>query len=86
MNELQKSAEAERLLNDPAFRDAIGALVSGIHAKMRQVPIGDEKMHTRLILLLQCAESIEGYLRQAVQTGEMVKIEEEKRKRMAFFR
>lgn len=84
--EVVRAGEAARVLDSRIFREAKDRILSGIQAQMRTVPLADQTMHTRLILLLQCWQSIEGYLEQVKETGKLAEFQiEEERKRRRFW-
>jgi hypothetical protein len=84
--ELSRGNEAAQLLDSPAFQEASSRIREGIMARMKTVPISDDRMQAKLILLLQCWESIESYLQQSKQTGKFAAFQiEEERKRRGFF-
>lgn len=82
-DEIRLGADAEEVLRNRAFQAAQKAVKDGINAQMRSVPMSDEKMHTRLILALQCWDVIERYLENAAQSGQLAifTLEQEKEKK-----
>lgn len=77
------------MLDSAIFNEAKQRVIDGIHAKMKAVPLNDEKMHTRLICLLQCWNSLESYLSQVRETGRLadfqIRASEEKQHRFQIF-
>lgn len=80
--EVIRGGQARDVLDSPIFNEAKQRVIDGINAKMRSVPLTDEKMHTKLIMLLQAWNSLESYLDQVKETGKMAdfQIESDKRK------
>lgn len=87
--EIIRGGQAAQVLDAPIFVEAKKAVLDGIHEQMKRVPMADQTMHTRLILTLQCWDTLEKYLAQIKQTGEIakfqVKQEEERRARFKLF-
>lgn len=87
--ELIRAGEAASVLDSRIFNEAKQRVIDGIHAKMRAVPLNDEKMHTRLICLLQCWTSLENYLAQVQETGKFadfqIRAEEEQKRKFQIF-
>lgn len=88
-DEIARGGEAAQVLDSPVFLAARKHVLDGIEAQMRRVPMSDQTMHTRLILALQCWDSLEKYLEHIKQTGEIaqfqIKQEEERRARFKLF-
>jgi hypothetical protein len=84
-DELIRAGHAREVLDSTIFKEAAQSVRSGIDAHMLRVPLVDQTMHTRLILLRQCWDQLERYLDQVRQTGEIKAFEiqqEEQRKRL----
>lgn len=84
-DEIIRAGHAREVLDSAIFKEAAQAVRSGIDAHMLRVPLADQTMHTRLILLRQCWDQLERYIDQVRQTGEIKAFElqqEEQRKRM----
>lgn len=84
--EVFRGGKAREVLESAIFLEAKQRVIDGINAKMRTVPLTEERMHTRLIMLLQAWNSLEAYLEQVKETGKMAdfQIEDQKRK-LRFF-
>jgi hypothetical protein len=87
--ELVKAGQAAQVLDSAIFIEAKQRVIDGIHAKMKAVPLSDEKMHTRLICLLQCWTSLESYLEGVRETGKLadfqIRATEEQKRRISIF-
>lgn len=87
--EVIRGGEAEQVLNSVIFNAARQHVLDGIDRQMRNVPMSDEKMHSRLILTLQCWHALESYLDQIKQTGEIAEFQiqqqEEAKRRFRIF-
>jgi hypothetical protein len=69
--EVIRGGHAREVLDSDIFREASNAVKSAIDAHMLKVPVADQAMHTRLILMRQCWHQLESYLEQVKQTGEV---------------
>lgn len=69
--EVIRGHQAEDLLNNPLFKDAINAVRDGIVSAISTSPMGDEQTHNRLAIALQLANQIEKQLISHVHTGKM---------------
>lgn len=87
--EVIRGGQARDVLESRIFVEAKCKILDGIHAQMRAVPISDDKMHTRLILTLQLWDTLEKYLENVKQTGELASFqlqqEEDRKKRLRIF-
>ena len=84
-DEVIRAGHAREVLDSSIFKEASEAVREGIYSLMGRVPVADQNMHTRLILMLQCWGQLERYLDQVKQTGEIKAFEaqqEETRKRV----
>lgn len=73
--ELIRAGHARDVLDSTIFREAKQRVIDGIHAKMRAVPLADDKMHTKLIIALQMWTSLENYLEQVKETGKFAEFQ-----------
>lgn len=69
--EIQRGDEAERILDNPVFKDAVESVRKGIVNAMAESPMGDDKTHNRLVIALQLVNQIERNLKTVMQTGKM---------------
>jgi predicted nucleotidyltransferase len=87
--DIARGGEADQILRSTLFIGARKRVLEGIESQMRQVPLSDQTMHTRLILALQVWDQFEKYFEQIKQTGEIaqfqVRQEEERKKRWSVF-
>lgn len=87
--EIIRGGHAGEVLDSVVFKEAKARVRDGILAQMARVPMGEEKMHTRLIITLQLWNALEDYLTQIQQTGKIaafqVKQEEERKKLFKVF-
>lgn len=87
--EIVRGGQAAQVLDAPIFVEAKKAVLEGIQRQMAAVPLSDATMHTRLITVLQLWNTLESYLAQAKQTGEIAQFQinqsEEQRKRFKLF-
>lgn len=88
-DEIKRGGDAASVLDSSVFLAARKHVLEGIERQMRAVPMANQEMHSRLILTLQCWDSLEKYLEQIKQTGEIaqftIKQEEERRARFKLF-
>lgn len=87
--EIIRGGQAADVLDSAIFAEAKKAILDGIQSQMRTVPIADDKMHTRLVLTLQLWDTLEKYLENVKQTGEIsafkIAQDEERKKRFRMF-
>jgi D-serine deaminase-like pyridoxal phosphate-dependent protein len=87
--EITRGGDAAQVLDSKIFVEAKQAVLEGIQRQMKAVPMSDQTMHSRLIMLLQCWSTLESYLDQVKQTGEIaqfqIKQDEERKSRFKMF-
>jgi D-serine deaminase-like pyridoxal phosphate-dependent protein len=87
--EIIRGGDAAAVLDSTVFVEAKQAVLEGIQRQMKAVPMSDQTMHSRLIMLLQCWSTLESYLDQVKQTGEIaqfqIKQDEERKSRFKMF-
>ncbi|NUY33288.1 hypothetical protein F0160_22650 [Paraburkholderia sp. JPY303] len=87
--EIIRGGDARAVLDAPIFVEAKKAVLEGIQRQMASVPLSDQTMHTRLITVLQLWNTLDAYLVQVKQTGEIAQFQinqqEEQRKRFRIF-
>jgi hypothetical protein len=87
--EITRGGDAAQVLDSKIFVEAKHAVLEGIQRQMKAVPMSDQTMHSRLIMLLQCWSTLESYLDQVKQTGEIaqfqIKQDEERKSRFKIF-
>ena len=77
LNEITRGDEAARVLENPAYKEAIEAVRAGIIANMASSPLGDEKTHNKLVIALQTLNQIEKQLRDVMTTGRLAAMQKE---------
>jgi hypothetical protein len=82
---LSNANEARSIAESEFFTKARETVLESIYARMRSAPIGDDKLHSKLVLMLQVWHAFEGIFTEAVSTGKMtqMEIDEEVRRREA---
>ena len=75
--EIRRGADAARVLDSLAYKEAIAKVREDIVRSMTQSPLGDAQTHNRLVIGLQLLVQIEKCLRDVMQTGKMAKIQAE---------
>lgn len=87
--EVIRGGDAAQVLDAPIFVEAKKAIEEGIRRQMAAVPMSDQTMHTRLILALQMWDTLEKYLENVRQTGEIAQLQiaqqDEQKKRFKLF-
>jgi hypothetical protein len=86
--EITRGGDAAQVLDSKIFVEAKQAVLEGIQRQMKAVPMSDQTMHSRLIMLLQCWTTLESYLEQVKQTGEIAQFQvqqDEQKKRFKLF-
>jgi hypothetical protein len=87
--EIIRGGDAAGVLDAPIFVEAKQAILDGINRQMAAVPLSDQTMHTRLITMIQLWNTLESYLQQIRQTGEIAQFQiqqqDEQRKRFKLF-
>ena len=77
LNEVLRGEEAAKVLESPAYKEAIEAVRSGIIANMASSPLGDEKTHNKLVIALQTLNQIEKQLHDVMTTGKLAAMQRE---------
>ena len=77
LNEITRGDEAARVLENPAYKEAIEAVRAGIIANMASSPLGDEKTHNKLVIALQTLNQIEKQLHDVMTTGKLASMQRE---------
>ncbi len=83
--EIQRAGEARQILDSAMWQAAKATIESQLSQARRNVPIKDQDMHTRLILMDQLWGSLLAYFEQIALTGKMADIQlrqEEERRSM----
>ena len=77
LNEVLRGEEAAKVLESPAYKEAIEAVRAGIIANMASSPLGDEKTHNKLVIALQTLNQIEKQLHDVMTTGRLAAMQKE---------
>ena len=77
LNEMLRGEEAAKVLESPAYKEAIEAVRAGIIANMASSPLGDEKTHNKLVIALQTPNQIEKQLHDVMTTGKLAAMQKE---------
>ena len=77
LNEVLRGEEAAKVLESPAYKEAIEAVRAGIIANMTSSPLGDEKTHNKLVIALQTLNQIEKQLHDVMTTGRLAAMQRE---------
>jgi len=75
VEEMRKGSEADRILSNPVYKEAVESVRKGIVDAMASSPMGDDKTHNRLVIALQLVNQIDRNLKSYMQTGQMAKIQ-----------
>ena len=78
-NVLTKQQMAERareILENAIYKEAWAKIRDGIITQMSQAPIGDEKAHTTLVLLLQLCNRLQRQFEMMISEGKLVDFNE----------
>ncbi len=75
--EIREARNADKILNDPVFREAVDGIEKTIIDKMRQVPMADMTTQHELILTLQLLGKLKQHLHSMIETGKMAEIQKE---------
>lgn len=73
--EISRGHEAEKLLENPIYIEAVGAVREGILSGMVASALGDESTHHRFVIALQLLSQIEKQIEQVAITGKMAKLQ-----------
>lgn len=78
--EIRRAAEAQALIDSPAFVSAFEALRASLTRQMSAVKLTDAKTKNKLIDLWQATDSLERWLVKTIQTGEAAELRLEEKK------
>lgn len=74
-NEAILGEEAQQLLDNKVYKQAIAAVEDGLIRAIKQSALGDESTHHRLAISLQLLGQITKHIETAVQTGKMAEFQ-----------
>lgn len=75
--EIRAGMNANRLMEDPVFKEAFSVIESTLIERIRQVPMGDTKTQHELVLSIQLLGQLKNYFRTVADTGKMAKIQKD---------
>jgi hypothetical protein len=78
LDEIKRGREAEQLMNNPMFKEAVESVKAGIIDAMEASGITDEKGHNKLVIALQTLEQIKKHIKTTMETGKMAQIQVER--------
>lgn len=79
--ELERGAQAARIVSSPIYRDAFKSVEQAIHDLWADCPIRDREGAHELRLQLQLLRDVEAVLTAAIENGQVAKDELERRNR-----
>ena len=79
--DLERGAQAARILASPIYREAFQAVEKAIHDLWAECPIRDKDGAHELRLQLQLPREVEAVLSAAIENGQVAKDELERRNR-----
>ena len=80
LSEIKLGAQAQQILDNPVYKDAIERVRENIVSSMTNSPIGDEKTHNRLVIALKLLNQINKQLTDVMQTGKLASIQTDRPK------
>lgn len=86
VDEIKRGAEARMVLDHPLVREAFESFYESLAQQRQRAPVKDGELHTRLIMLEQCAHTFERWFRTHIETGEMAKVQAKEPRIRAFVR
>jgi protein required for attachment to host cells len=75
--EIRQARNADKILNDPVFKEAVESIEKTIIDKMKLVPMADMTTQHELILTLQLLGKLKQHLHSMIETGKMAEIQKE---------
>ena len=76
--EVRRGEEAKRVMAEPLLTEAFAAVEATLIDAIKRVDVGAKDRHQDLIVSLQLLGKVRGYLTDAVVTGRMAQLQEEK--------
>ena len=80
LEEIKRGEQAAVILDNPVYQEAIAKVRENIVASMTTSPLGDEKIHNRLVIALQLLNQINKQLTDVMQTGKLASIQTDRPK------
>lgn len=75
--EIRQARNADKILNDPVFKEAVEGIEKSLIDRMKQVPMADMTTQHELILTLQLLGKLKQSLHTMIETGKMAEIQKE---------
>lgn len=75
--EIRDARDAQRLLDDPVFKNAFDKLESAVFDQLRSVEISNIETQHELVLTLQLLGSLKKQFKTAIDSGKMAEIQKE---------
>lgn len=75
--ELQRGSEARQLLNNPIFKEVMDSIRNELNDLSDMVDTTDHKLCADVIMRKQVFNSIEGKIKQMIDTGKMAQMQME---------
>jgi hypothetical protein len=75
--EIREARDADSVLNNPVFKNAVDGIERNLIERMKQVPMADLDTQHELILSLQLLGALKRSLSDTIQTGKMAEIQKE---------
>lgn len=75
LEEVKRGEEAQRLMDHPLMKEALGNVRSGLMEAMNNSAMGDEKTHNKLVMAVQILNRIEAHILDVMQTGKLAVIQ-----------
>ena len=75
--EIKQARNADKILNDPVFKEAVEGIEKSLIDRMKQVPMADMTTQHELILTLQLLGKLKQSLHTMIETGKMAEIQKE---------
>jgi hypothetical protein len=75
--EKQRGHDAQRIMDDPLFKEALERIETGLIDSMKLVPMADRDTQHELILTMQLLHRFKGIFTEIMQTGKMAQMQED---------
>ena len=85
LNEIKRGDEAQRILGNPVYQEAVQKVRDGLIQSMAASALGDATTHNRLVIGLQLLTQIEKQLQSVMETGKMAQIQVQDKNKFNFF-
>ena len=82
LNEIKRGEEADKVLNNPIFKEAVQKVRDGIIDSMARSALGDDVTHNRLVIGLQLLNQIEKQLTDVISTGKMAALQTDSKRKI----